>query len=314
MKKNHLFLMDPLETVQFEKDTTYDLMRAAHELEHTVYYLPKNGISSQLGQLSFLVQEVTPLPHPKPGFETKPFITLSESDMDVLWIRTDPPFDETYLTHTWILDTLATRKKVINHPTGIRTVNEKIWATQFTDIIPPTLVSQSKAEIKAFIDEHETVILKPTNAFGGQGIAKVTKTDTNTDVLIELLTQNETRHIIAQAYIKDAVKGDKRILLLNGEPLGALYRINPHQGHRHNLFAGGITKPAEVTSSDQEIIDHLAPHLKKLGLFFVGIDILGDKLIEVNVTSPTCLQEMSRYLGKDLAKEVVNNTKKPTKS
>jgi glutathione synthase len=305
MKKNHLFLMDPLETVQFEKDTTYDLMRAAHEGGHTMYYLPKNGISSQLGQLSFLVQEVTPLPHPNPGFETKPVITLSESDMDVLWIRTDPPFDERYLTHTWLLDTLATRKKVINHPNGIRTVNEKIWVTQFTDIIPPTLVSQSKAEIKAFIDEHETVILKPTNAFGGQGIAKVTETDTNTDVLIELLTQNESIHIIAQAYIKEAVKGDKRILLLNGEPLGALYRINPNKGHRHNLFAGGVTKPSEITPSDHKIIECLAPHLKKLGLFFVGIDILGDKLIEVNVTSPTCLQEMSGYLGKTLAKEVI---------
>ena len=111
-------------------------------------------------------------PHPKPGFETKPVITLSESDMDVLWIRTDPPFNETYLTHTWLLDTLSTRKKVINHPTGIRTVNEKIWATQFTDIIPPTLVSQSKAEIKAFIDEHETVILKPTNALADKGLLK----------------------------------------------------------------------------------------------------------------------------------------------
>ena len=215
--------------------------------------------------------------------------------------------------HTWLLDELATRKKVINHPTGIRTVNEKVWVTQFRNIIPLTLVSQSKAEIQAFIDTHHTVILKPTNAFGGQGIAKVTQEDTNKDVLIELLTENETIHIIAQAYIKEAVKGDKRILLLNGDPLGAIYRINPNHGHRHNLFAGGITKPAEITPSDHTIIEHLAPHLKKLGLFFVGIDILGDKLIEVNVTSPTCLQEMSRYLGKDLAKEVVLNVPQPPK-
>ncbi len=308
MSQTHLFLMDPLESVQFEKDTTYALMQAAYELGHKIYYLPKNGLSHRFGQLLFKVQQVIPLTHPNPGFETKPVITLSESDMDVLWIRTDPPFDETYLTHTWLLDTLATRKKVINHPTGIRTVNEKIWVTQFTDIIPPTLVSQSKPEIKAFIDEHETVILKPTNAFGGQGISKVTNTDTNTDVLIELLTQNESIHIIVQPYLKDAVKGDKRILLLNGEPLGAIYRINPNQGHRHNLFAGGITKPADITSSDQEIINHLAPHLKKLGLFFVGIDILGDKLIEVNVTSPTCLQEMSMYLGRDLGKEIINTS------
>ena len=305
MSQIHLFLMDPLETVQFEKDTTYALMRAAYELGHKIYYLPKNGLSHRFGQLLFKVQQVIPLTHPNPGFETKPVITLSESDMDVLWIRTDPPFDDAYLMHTWLLEELATRKKVINHPNGIRTVNEKIWVTQFTDIIPPTLVSQSKAEIKAFIEEHQTVILKPTNAFGGQGISKVTKTDTNTDVLIELLTQNETVHIVAQAYIKDAVKGDKRILLLNGEPLGAIYRINPNQGHRHNLFAGGITKPVEILASDHQIIERLAPHLKRLGLFFVGIDILGDKLIEVNVTSPTCLQEMSGYLGKDLAKEVV---------
>lgn len=296
--------MDPLESVNFEKDTSYDLMRAAHELGNSIFYLPKHGISFKFGRVQFSVQPVVPSPHPQPGFNIQPTITLSESDVDLIWIRTDPPFDDTYLTHTWILDHFAFHKPVVNDPNGIRTVNEKIWVTQFTDIIPNTLVSQSKSEIRDFVNANETVILKPTNAFGGQGICKVTRSDTNLDVLIELLTKNESIHIVAQSFVDASIKGDKRILLLNGDPLGAIYRINPNKGHRHNLFAGGITKPADINSNDMTIIQHIKPHLKRLGLFFVGIDILGDKLIEVNVTSPTCLQEMSRYLGKDLAKEI----------
>ena len=306
MAQHILFLMDPLASVQFSKDTSFDLMRAAHELGHQVFYLPKNGISSNLGKLYFSVQPVIPSPHPHPGFDVQPSVVLSETDVDLLWIRTDPPFDDTYLTHSWLLDQFASRKRVINHPNGIRTVNEKIWVTQFIDIIPDTLVSQSKSEIREFVESNQAVILKPTNAFGGQGIVKTSPSDTNLDVLIELLTKNESTHIIAQSFVDASIEGDKRILLLNGDPLGAIYRINPNKGHRHNLFSGGITKPAQVNANDMKIIQQIKPYLTKLGLFFVGIDILGDKLIEVNVTSPTCLQEMSTYIGKDLAKEIIH--------
>ncbi len=300
-----VFLMDPLESVVFEKDTTFVLMLGAKERGHDVYFLPADGITLKNGQIFFDVTCVVPQRIKSRPFVIKQKLQLSAEGVDVVFIRTDPPFDEKYLMHTWLLDQLPEKVVVINRPSGIRTVNEKIWAMQFTTLLPSTIVSRNRQELLEFITKEKDVIAKPTNGHGGRAVFRVKKNDTNTHVILETLTDRFNREIILQKYVPAAAKGDKRILLLNGEPLGAVLRVHAKDDHRNNFFSGGKAYPAKMTARDKQVIDVLKPHLRRLGLYFVGIDMLGDYLTEVNVTSPTCLQEMNRFLGQKLECSVI---------
>lgn len=301
-----LFLMDPLETVKFEKDTTFMLMLESHLRGHEIYYIPKDGISLINGKLYFHSIKVTPQ-----AIEHEPFIEehvarLSQDDIHAIFIRPDPPFDENYLMNTWLLDHLPKHIAVINNPSGVRTVNEKIWSAQFTDYVPPTIVSSNKHDLLEFITKHKDIIAKPTNAFGGQSVFHIEAGHTNTKVILETLSKSYNEKIILQRYIPEAKNGDKRILLLNGEILGALLRIHSDDEHRNNFYAGGRPATAQITDKDNKIVETLKPYLQTLGLYFVGIDILGDYLIEVNVTSPTCLQEINRLYNVQLEKKVID--------
>ena len=305
---NFIFLMDPLDTVNIKKDTSYAFMCESHQRGHRLFYLHKSGITLNK-ELHFDVQEVVPTKKNDAPFIIKSKLTLTESQSDVLFIRTDPPFDEGYLTNTWLLDR-AKNITILNNPTGIRTVNEKIWATQFTEFVPTTLITSSITQLKKFLSEHKKIIIKPTNSFGGQAIFVLEEHSANLNVILELATQKQTTHIIAQTYIPEASIGDKRILLLNGEPLGAVLRVHSKDDHRNNFMAGGNAVKAIITPRETKIIETLKPHLVKLGLFFVGIDIIGDFLIEVNVTSPTCIQEMMELDNKNLAALVIDAIEK----
>ncbi|MBF0512119.1 MAG: glutathione synthase [Candidatus Omnitrophica bacterium] len=305
-----LFLMDPLETIHYKKDTTFIIMLAAFQRGHEVYYVPKNGISLLDSKVYFKTTKIIPqekgtVPCFSRGLslsqkkENHPFkkgkqTSFNQDEIDAVFVRFDPPFDEHYLMNTWLLDHLPAHIPVINKPSGIRTVNEKVWVSQFKNITPSTIISSDKNDLIDFVAKHKNIIAKPTNAFGGQGVFHIKPKDTNTLVILETLSKQYTNTIILQKYIPKALQGDKRILLLNGEALGALLRMHPKDEHRNNFFAGGTPKACVITAHDQKIISTLKPYLKKLGLYFVGIDILGDYLIEVNVTSPTCLQEMDR--------------------
>ncbi len=300
-----LFLMDPLETVVFEKDTTFMLMCGAHERGHEVYYLPKDGISLIEGKLFFNVTQVIPQRIAHEPFQEGRSFLLNQKDVDALFIRPDPPFDEQYLLNTWLLDHLPKRVAVINNPNGIRTVNEKIWSSQFTNLVPPTIISSSKEDLSAFIQKHRNIIAKPTNAFGGQSVFHVEYGHTNTNVIIETLSKGYNQPIILQKYVPESKKGDKRILLLYGEILGAVLRVHGKGEHRNNFYAGGSAERTTITARDKKIVTALKPYLRTLGLHFVGIDILGDYLIEVNVTSPTCLQEMNRLYDVNLEQKVI---------
>lgn len=303
--KKFLFIMDPLETVIFDHDTTFMLMVGAHNRGHETYFVPKDGISLINGKVYFHTIKVTPQLMPHQPFIEGPAARLSEDQVDAVFIRPDPPFDEQYIMNTWLLDHLAEHIPVLNKPSGIRTVNEKIWAAQFKDITPPTIISSNKADLLQFIKEHKSIIAKPSHAFGGQSVFHIESGHTNTNVILETLSKFYTETIILQKYIPEAKNGDKRILLLNGEPLGAMLRLHGDDDHRNNIFAGGSAKPAVITKRDLEIISQLRPHLQRLGLYFVGIDILGDYLIEVNVTSPTCLQEINRFNNVRLEDKVI---------
>ncbi|MFP4473712.1 MAG: glutathione synthase [Candidatus Omnitrophota bacterium] len=302
---NAVFIMHPLEGMNYEKDTSLALMWAAQERGHRVFYVPNTGLSWSDGQVRFQALEVVPRRDPENIFERKNPLVLNADEVDLVFIRTDPPFDAQYLLNTWLLDRLPERVTVVNRPAGIRSANEKLWTLQFSGYIPPTLVSSDRLQIRDFIKEHGVVVLKPTGGFGGQGIFKVHHDDFNRNVIAETLTENFIKPIIVQSYLPQAADGDKRILLLNGEPLGAVLRLHPADDHRNNFFAGGKPVTAQITDRDQEIISAIRSELRRMGLYFVGIDILGDRLIEVNVTSPTCLQEINRLYDKNLEHDVL---------
>ncbi|MDD3374705.1 MAG: glutathione synthase [Candidatus Omnitrophica bacterium] len=310
---NFVFLMDPLETVKVEKDTTFALMLCAYFRNHRIFFLPEGNISIKNGKVSFKVTEVIPQKNADMPFVKKETLELFDNDVDIVFIRTDPPFDEAYLMSTWLLDRLPKRVVVINSPNGVRTVNEKLWATQFTSIVPKTLITRNKNEFIHFLDSEKEIILKPVNLFGGMSIFHICKGDLNANVTFETLSNSGKNEVVVQKYVSAAKVGDKRILLLNGDPIGALLRVHSQTDHRNNFFSGGCAKPVEMTAKDKQIIEILRPHLRSLGLYFVGIDIIGDYLIEVNVTSPTCLQEMNRFYHTALEDRVINFAEELTK-
>lgn len=300
-----VFLMDPLHTVIMEKDTTFILMLGAHRRGHQIYFVPDGGITLIGGRLVFHAEEITPRADKDAPFEIKGAADLSAGEVDAVFIRNDPPFDEQYLINTWLLEHFAPGIPMINNPAGIRTVNEKIWAAQFTDLIPPTLIGRKYDLLKDFLQAHKEIIAKPTNSYGGQSIFYIKAGDPNVNVIFETLTAGYSRDIILQKFIPESRDGDKRIILLNGEPLGAVLRLHSAEDHRNNFFAGGKPHRAEISARDQQMISELKPHLRRLGLYFVGIDVIGDYLIEVNVTSPTCLQEINHLTGRHLEDDVI---------
>ncbi len=300
-----VFLMDPLESIDPEKDTSLALMLGAKQNGHTVFYLADNGLFYKEGKVCFDVVEVEPDLDLIPPFNIKDVKRLNENQVDVVFIRKDPPFDEQYLFNTWLLDQLPDSVFVVNRPSGIRTANEKLWSLQFKNLIPDTLVTSKIEDLNPFIEKHGEIILKPVNGFGGKSIFHLKKGDLNANVAFETLSQMETQPVIVQEYLPEAKKGDKRILLLDGKPLGAVLRVHSKKDHRNNFFSGGKPERSEVTKRDMEIIKEIKPMLEKEGLFFVGIDIIGDCLIEINVTSPTCLQEINRLNKAQLEKNVI---------
>lgn len=307
---NFLFLMDPLETVKMKTDTSYIFMVGAADKGHRVFFLPSGGITLKNGGVSFSCTEVKPNSNEDFPFEIIGDVELTDDEADAVFIRTDPPFDDQYLMNTWLLDRASEKVVVINNPSAVRSVNEKIWATQFTDLIPRTIVSRHLNDFKEFLQQEGEIIIKPTDGFGGSGVFRISKDGSNKNVSFEVLSDRGKREVIMQQYIPEAAIGDKRILLLNGEPLGAVLRVHGEDDHRNNFYAGGKAVACEITKRDKEVIEALKPHLQAMGLYFVGIDMLGDYLIEVNVTSPTCLQEMNSLYNCKLHHQVIEFAEK----
>ncbi len=303
---NFVFLMDPLDQIHPAKDTTLVLMREAERRGHEVFFLPADGLVLEDSRLSLHVTSVRTQDDPKPPFLVGESRLLPGEEADVVWIRTDPPFDERYLRNTWLLEALPDSAAVLNRPSGIRSANEKIWATRFPDLMPPTLIAGRRADLLGFLEAHPEAIAKPIDGFGGQGVFRISRGGSNVHVILETLTRGFTRPIVLQSFVPAARDGDKRILLLDGDPLGAVLRVHAQDDHRNNFYSGGRPSPARMTPRDEEIINALRPHLRAAGLYLTGIDILGDFLIEVNVTSPTCLQEIDRLDGVRKEEEIID--------
>jgi glutathione synthase len=304
-----VFLMDPLASIAIYKDTSFAFMLGAARRGHNIFYVPASGIHLTDAGVSFTATPVTPK-----GDVDEPFVCESPgridgANVDAVFVRTDPPFDDQYLMNTWLLDQLPAHVFVFNSPRGLQTVNEKVWTVRFRELIPPTLVSSDIERFKEFLDTHGKIVVKPTNSFGGAGVFIIEAGDSNAPVIFETLS-NDGRPIIAQRYVPESVNGDKRILLLDGESLGAVLRVHSEGEHRNNFFAGGNPVATEITDRDHDIIAALKPQLRALGLAFVGIDVIGDYLIEVNVTSPTCLQEMNELYDVQLEDAVIDFVEK----
>ena len=306
---NLAFLIDPPESLHIEKDTSFALMLEAQKRNHAVYVLERGDLSLKEGKLWTNARGARVEDN-----NARPFIFEAQKAyaadfFDVLFIRTDPPFNTDYITDTWLLSHASTgsaqgRPIVLNSPSGLRTINEKIWAAQFADLTPPTLITTEIDAFKEFLKKHEAVVAKPTDGFGGSAVFIVKNGDKNAAVVFETL-QKLSRYVIVQAYLPAATEGDKRILLLNGEILGAVLRHHSGDDHRNNFAAGGKAQKAVITEADENICATLKPHLIELGIFLAGIDIIGGKLIEVNVTSPTCLREMQRFYSDNLAEKII---------
>ena len=300
MALNLLFVADPLDRFNVERDTTFAMMleaqrrgHACFEGHHTGLQVERSRAFSRCNRAT--VQRAAQGSHYARG----PWETLPLDHFDAVFMRTDPPMDDRYITALWILD-LADRAKtqLINEPRGILAANEKMYALQFPEFTPETLVTSSAAEVKRFFkDVGEDIILKPLDGHGGSGVLRVTAGDRNFNSMIELLTHEGRRWVMVQRYIKAARQGDKRILLVDGNPVGAILRVPSDEDNRGNIHVGAVVQKASITAREQELCAALSPVLTRDGLRFVGIDVIGELLTEVNVTSPTGAQEIARFDG-----------------
>ena len=309
---NILFIADPLATFKTYKDTTYAMMREAAKRGHKLHHTLACELSVQNGKV---VAQAAPFQfigakddHDHEWFKPQGKVQAALNDFDAVIMRTDPPFDMQYLYSTQLL-TLAEQQgaKVFNSGQAMRDFNEKLAILNFSRFTAPTLVSTRAADVRTFLAEHGDIIVKPLDGMGGMGIFRLTERDPNIGSILETLMQLDTRTIMAQRYIPEIVHGDKRILVIDGEVVPfALARI-PQQGEtRGNLAAGGRGVAQELSECDREIAETLAPELKRRGILLAGLDVIGSHLTEVNVTSPTGFQEITKQKGFDVAAKFID--------
>lgn len=290
-------IMDPIESITPYKDTTLAMMLAAQARGWTVHYLQQKDIYLLRGQACASRQRVTLHDDNNHWFDADEPVDAPLAEHDIILMRKDPPFDMDYIYTTWLLERAQIEGVLVsNRPSALRDVNEKLYTAWFNEFCPPTLVTTQSRRLKAFVQEHQDVIIKPLDGMGGTGIYRLTPDDPNLNVILENATLDDSLHIMAQRYVPEILDGDKRILVVNGEPMPfALARIPAKGETRANLAAGGRGVPVPLTDRDREIAAAVAPSLIDKGLLFVGLDVIGRYLTEVNVTSPTCVRELDAH-------------------
>lgn len=290
--------MDPIQDIHIDKDSSFVLALEAQKRGHSLYhYLPKT-LSLRDGTVTARANSL------EVRREYGKHYTLGEDeiidlakDVDIVLIRQDPPFDMAYITNTHMLEHLDGKTLVLNNPEGIRNAPEKLLVTHFPDLAPETLITSDAQQIRAFYAEHKNIILKPLYGNGGAQVYHIDENSLNLSTIIEMFDEFYNEPIIAQKYLPEARQGDKRIILIDGEPAGAVLRVPEAKESRANFHAGGSAMKTELTPREIEICKTIGPELKKRGLVFVGIDVIGDYLTEINVTSPTGLQEINELDG-----------------
>jgi len=303
------FVMDPMERVNPAHDTSFAFMLAAQARGFRVLHVLPKDIDLEPQALTFRGSELKVVDRKTDFFEVLNTSEVGEADVKAVFIRTDPPFDEAYLNVTWLLSFAERRGlKVINSPAGVRSANEKLYALEFPQLCPDTMVTASKAVARRFLEKHQGVaIAKPLDGHGGFGVLKLSHDDTNVSAILDLLTAEERQPIILQEYLPAASEGDKRLILIDGQLKGAITRIPKKGDHRGNVHVGGSVVRCEPDARDHAIAAAMTERLKADGLYFVGLDVIDGMLIEVNVTSPTLIREIRDLGGPDLAEEVFSS-------
>ncbi|MEH6477343.1 MAG: glutathione synthase [Sneathiella sp.] len=289
--------MDPIEDVDINGDSTFVLALEAQARGHKLYHYGPKDLSFLDGDIVAMARAMTVQREHGNHYTLGDMERINLVDTDVVLMRQDPPFDMSYITATHLLEQVHPKTLVVNDPVSVRNAPEKIFVTQFEGVLPPTLISSNLEEIRAFRDKHKDIIIKPLYGNGGAGVFHLKPGDENLSVVHELFTEFYREPMIAQKYLSEVRSGDKRIILVDGEPVGAINRVPPEGESRSNMHVGGQALRSELTAREKEICDIIGPSLKEQGLIFVGIDVIGDYMTEINVTSPTGLQEINRFDG-----------------
>jgi len=300
-----VYLMDAMDRVLPDKDTTYAFQRAAQARGHEALHCELRDLFVKDGEVHAHVRGLVVEEAP-PYFRMGTPSQVRLADVEAVFIRKDPPFDDAYLYATLMLERARGRTVIINDPRGLRDANEKLYTLHFARHMPRTLVTARASGVTAFLDEvGGRAVVKPLDGAGGAGVLLLTKGDKNTKSILELLTSEGRKLVMAQEFLPAVTAGDKRVLLLDGEVLGAINRVPQGDDIRSNIHVGGRVEPCEVTEAERAIVADIAPRLRADGLVFVGLDLIGGRLTEVNVTSPTGIQELSRHRGEDVATRVI---------
>ncbi len=302
MSLNVAVQMDPIQSISIKGDSTFAMMLEAQSRGHTLFYYQTRTLALASGILSATGHAI------RVRDELPNYFTLGEeervslSEFDVVLMRQDPPFDMGYITATHMLDHIHPTTLVVNDPTEVRNAPEKLFVLKYKEFMPPTLVTRDASELAAFRMEHEDIIIKPLYGNGGAGVFRIRGTDQNFSSLLELFGLTFPHQpYMAQKYLPDVRKGDKRIILVDGKFAGAINRVPAAHESRSNMHVGGRPEPTTVTRREREICEAMGPELKKRGFIFVGIDVIGDYVTEINVTSPTGIREVKRFGGADIA-------------
>lgn len=301
-------IMDPIAGIKIQKDSTFAMLLAAQRRDWQIFYMEVSDLYLRDDKPYARMRTLSVEDNPEGWFRINAEESHALSHLDIILMRKDPPFNMEYIYTTHFLDHAEKEGVlVVNKPDSLRDANEKLFVSHFPECAPPTLVSRDAGLIRNFLDEHKDIILKPLDGMGGQSIFRTHSTDHNTSVIIESLTEHGTRFAMAQKYIPEIMHGDKRILMIDGEPVEyALARI-PRTGEtRGNLAAGGTGKGMGLTERDRWICSKVGPELRERGLLFVGIDVIGDYLTEINVTSPTCIRELDAIYAIDIAGKLMD--------
>lgn len=298
------FQMDPIEGINIDADSSFRLAEEAQARGHRLFYYTPDQLSYQEGQVIAYGHDLSVRRIKGEHFEVGPVRAQNLAEVDVVWLRQDPPFDMGYITTTHILDRVHPDTLVVNDPFWVRNYPEKLLVLDFPDLTPPTIVARDLETLKAFRAKHGDVILKPLYGNGGAGVFRLTPEDRNLASLHELFAGINREPLIMQKFLPDVSAGDKRVILVNGDPVGAINRVPAKGETRSNMHVGGRPEPVGLTDRDREICARIGPLLREKGQIFVGIDVIGNYLTEINVTSPTGIQELERFNGINVAEHI----------
>lgn len=298
------FQMDPITSVDINVDSSFRIAEEAQARGHELFYYSPDHLAYEEGEITARGHSMVVRREQGNHVDLGPFERVNLKDFDVVWLRQDPPFDMHYITSTHLLDRLAPDTLVVNDPFWVRNYPEKLLVLDFPDLTPPTTIARDLETIKEFKAKHGDVILKPLYGNGGAGVFRLDANDRNLTSLHELFTGFSREPLIVQKFLPDVSNGDKRVILVNGEPVGAINRVPAAGETRSNMHVGGRPEKIGLTERDLEICAAIGPLLREKGQIFVGIDVIGDYLTEINVTSPTGIQELERFDGVNIAEKI----------